>query len=180
MSIESKMVLDAGYLESLGQFDFVYSWGVLHHTGNLWQALENVAPLVKQDGLLFLSIYNYQPFLSAYWRLVKRIYNHLPKVGRLAMTVALFSFYGGGLFVADLARGRSPFHRWAGHGRRGMSMYVDIQDWVGGYPFEVASPEEIFRFYRDRGFALRELKTCGGKHGCNQFVFERAPTGSRG
>lgn len=59
-------------------------------------------------------------------------------------------------------------------------MYVDIQDWVGGYPFEVASPEEIFRFYRDRGFALRELKTCGGKHGCNQFVFERASAGSRG
>jgi 2-polyprenyl-3-methyl-5-hydroxy-6-metoxy-1,4-benzoquinol methylase len=179
-TIERGSVLDAGYLESLGQFDVVYSWGVLHHTGNLWQALENVAPLVKHDGLLFLSIYNYQPFLSAYWRLIKRIYNHLPKVGRVAMTVALFSFYGVGLFVADVARGRSPFDRWAGHGRRGMSMYVDIQDWVGGYPFEVASPEEIFRFYRDRGFALRELKTCGGKHGCNQFVFERAPTGSRG
>jgi 2-polyprenyl-3-methyl-5-hydroxy-6-metoxy-1,4-benzoquinol methylase len=172
-TIDRGSVLDAGYLESLGRFDVVYSWGVLHHTGNLWQALENVAPLVKHDGLLFLSIYNYQPFLSAYWKAVKRTYNHLPKVGRVAMEIVFLLLYGAGFFAADVIRRRNPLDRWAGHGRRGMSMYVAIQDWVGGYPFEVASPEEIFRFYRDRGFSLRELKTCAGKHGCNQFVFER-------
>jgi 2-polyprenyl-3-methyl-5-hydroxy-6-metoxy-1,4-benzoquinol methylase len=170
--IERGSVLDSEYLKSLGQFDIVYSWGVLHHTGNLAQALQNVAPLVAPGGLLFLSIYNYQPFLSAYWKAVKRTYNHLPRVGRVAMEIVFLLLYGAGFFAADVIRRRSPLDRWAGHGRRGMSMYVAIQDWVGGYPFEVASPEEIFRFYRDRGFNLRELKTCGGKHGCNQFVFE--------
>jgi 2-polyprenyl-3-methyl-5-hydroxy-6-metoxy-1,4-benzoquinol methylase len=172
--IERGSVLDVGYLKSLGQFDVVYSWGVLHHSGNLWQALENVVPLVKAGGLLFISIYNYQPFLSAYWKAVKRVYNHLPRVGRFAMEIALLLFYGVGLFVADLLRGRNPLDRWAGHGRRGVSIYVDIKDWLGGYPFEVASPEDIFRFYRDRGFALRELTTCGGKNGCNEFLFERS------
>jgi 2-polyprenyl-3-methyl-5-hydroxy-6-metoxy-1,4-benzoquinol methylase len=171
--IERGSVLDPEYLKSLGRFDIVYSWGVLHHTGNLAQALQNVAPLVAPGGLLFLSIYNYQPFLSAYWKAVKRTYNHLPKVGRVAMEIVFLLLYGAGFFAADVIRRRSPLDRWAGHGRRGMSMYVAIQDWVGGYPFEVASPEEIFRFYRDRGFSLRELKTCAGKHGCNQFVFER-------
>lgn len=170
--IERGSVLDTQYLKSLGHFDVVYSWGVLHHTGNLGQALHNVAPLVAPGGLLFLSIYNYQPFWSAYWKAIKRVYNHLPKIGRVPMETAFLLFFGVGSFAADVIRRRNPFDRWAGRGRRGMSMYVSIQDWIGGYPFEVASPEEIFRFYRDRGFTLRELATCGGKHGCNQFVFE--------
>lgn len=171
--IERGSVLDTQYLNSLGQFDVVYSWGVLHHTGNLEQALENVAPLVAPGGRLFLSIYNYQPFWSSYWKLIKRTYNRLPKAGRIPMVLAFFSFFGAAFFAADVIRGRNPSERWAGRGQRGMSVFVDVQDWIGGYPFEVASPEEIFCFYRDRGFTLRELKTCGGRHGCNQFVFER-------
>jgi 2-polyprenyl-3-methyl-5-hydroxy-6-metoxy-1,4-benzoquinol methylase len=170
--IEKGSVLDLAYLKSLGRFDVVYSWGVLHHTGNLEQALQNVVPLVAPGGLLFLSIYNYQPFLSAYWKWVKRAYNRLPRAGRVLMEIAFLLLYGAGFCVADMIRRRNPLDRWAGHGRRGMSMYVAVQDWVGGYPFEVASPEEIFHFYRERGFSLRELKTCGGKHGCNQFVFQ--------
>ncbi len=46
-------------------------------------------------------------------------------------------------------------------------------DWLGGYPFEVAKPEEVFDFYTARGFQLRRLKTTGGSVGCNEFVFER-------
>jgi 2-polyprenyl-3-methyl-5-hydroxy-6-metoxy-1,4-benzoquinol methylase len=172
-TIERGSVLDDGYVKSLGQFDVVYSWGALHHTGDLWQALENVAPLVACGGLLLLSIYNDQPFWSAYWKRIKRVHNRLSGVARFAMETAFLSYYGVGFFITDLMRGHSPVDRWIGRERRGMSMFVDIRDWIGGYPFEVASPEQIFRFYRDRGFALRNLKTCGGRHGCNQFVFER-------
>lgn len=172
-TIERGSVLDTQYLNSLGQFDVVYSWGVLHHTGNLEQALKNVSPLVAPGGLLFLSIYNYQSLWSSYWKVIKRTYNHLPKAGQVPMELAFCLFFGTAFFAADVMRGRNPSDRWFGRGQRGMSMLVDIQDWIGGYPFEVASPEEIFRFYRDRGFTLRELKTCGGRHGCNQFVFER-------
>ena len=57
---------------------------------------------------------------------------------------------------------------------RGMSPWHDVVDWVGGYPFEVARPEQIFDFYRDRGFTLQRLKTEGGDLGCNEFVFHRA------
>jgi 2-polyprenyl-6-hydroxyphenyl methylase/3-demethylubiquinone-9 3-methyltransferase len=57
---------------------------------------------------------------------------------------------------------------------RGMSRWHDVVDWVGGYPFEVATPGAVVDFCRARGFSLLRLKTCGGKMGCNEFVFERS------
>ena len=67
-------VLDTDYLRSLGEFDYVYSWGVLHHTGDMWKAMENIKANVKERGVLFISIYNYQPIVSRYWLFVKRSY----------------------------------------------------------------------------------------------------------
>ena len=58
-----------------------------------------------------------------------------------------------------------------------MSHWHDLLDWVGGYPFEVAKPEDVFRFCRTRGLELVEIATAGGGLGCNQFVFQR-PAGS--
>ena len=55
-----------------------------------------------------------------------------------------------------------------------MSMAHDWRDWLGGYPFEVAKPEQIFDFLKARGFTLERLKTCGGGLGCNEFVFRNS------
>ena len=43
--IEHGDALDKKYIESLGQYDIVYSWGVLHHTGSMWEAIENCISL---------------------------------------------------------------------------------------------------------------------------------------
>ena len=48
--IEDGSVLDSDYLGALGEFDIVYSWGVLHHTGAMWKALKNIVPLVRKGG----------------------------------------------------------------------------------------------------------------------------------
>lgn len=168
---EEASVLDGDYLGGLGKFDIVYSWGVLHHTGAMWQALENIAIPVAGEGRLYVAIYNRQQFLSSYWRLVKRTYNRSPVLMRRAMALVFYLFFASVLCLADTVRGRNPMDRHSGRGRRGMNFYRDIVDWIGGWPFEVATPEEIFRYYRDRNFSLVELKTCGGKHGCNEFVF---------
>jgi 2-polyprenyl-6-hydroxyphenyl methylase/3-demethylubiquinone-9 3-methyltransferase len=61
-----------------------------------------------------------------------------------------------------------------------MSPWRDVVDWVGGYPFEVARPEEIFEFFKSKGLVLGKFKTCGGGHGCNEFVFEKGLTSSSG
>lgn len=170
--VEPGSVLDKDYLSRLGHFDVVYSWGVLHHTGSMWDALRNVASLVKPKGQLFIAIYNKQQFISAYWVFVKRLYNRSWPIIQRLINYCYFLFFAAELFAADVLRGRNPTLRYQGIDSRGMSVYYDVVDWVGGWPFEVATPEEIFRFFKDQGFSLTELVTCGGKHGCNEFVFK--------
>ena len=175
-TIEQGDVLDVDYLKSLGEFDVVYSWGVLHHTGAMWKALENVAPLVSEGGKLFISIYNDQGNASRRWRVIKKLYNQSPKPLRLMLVLGVGIMSQTYAALVRLWQGRNPlpFKVWADKKKtRGMSVWHDLVDWVGGYPFEVAKPEEIFDFYRKRGFVLTKLKTCGGGLGCNEFVFVR-------
>ena len=170
-SIERGDVLDKNYLNSLGKWDVVYSWGVLHHTGNLWQAFENIAPLVKKGGKLFISIYNDQGSKSLVWRWVKQAYCSLVLWRWIILGIFIPYFFWGGL-VKDLLRFRNPLSRYTEYKKtRGMSPIYDWLDWLGGYPFEVARPEEVFDFYRKKSFILERLKTCSGGLGCNEFVF---------
>lgn len=174
-TVEQGSALDKDYLQTLGQWDIVYSWGVLHHTGAMWRAMGNAAPLVRNGGALFIAIYNYQRVMSPVWLWVKRAYNRLPQGLRWLVLGPALLWLWGPRTLYDLVRGK-PFETWrnyAKYGVRGMSAWRDVVDWVGGYPFEVAKPEEIFEFYRDRGFRLDQLQTCGGRLGCNQFVFTR-------
>lgn len=169
--VEQGSVLDIAYLASLGQFDIVYSWGVLHHTGSMWQALYNIVNVVKPGGTLFIAIYNDQGKRSRRWRSVKKTYNRLPRKLRfLVVWPALVQLWGKRL-LKDLLAGR-PLRSFRSYqALRGMSLWYDVIDWVGGYPFEVAKPEEIFDFYYNHGFYLVRMTTQGSDLGCNEFVF---------
>ncbi len=171
--IEQGSVLDKEYLKSLGKFEIVYSWGVLHHTGAMWDALSNVVDLVDKNGKLFIAIYNDQGRMSRRWLAIKRVYNRMPASLRFLILWPTFLVLWGPTMIRDLFRGK-PFYRWKQYknSTRGMSAWRDVVDWVGGYPFEVARPEEIFDFFHSRGFQLIKLKTCGGGLGCNEFVFK--------
>jgi 2-polyprenyl-3-methyl-5-hydroxy-6-metoxy-1,4-benzoquinol methylase len=176
--IEQGSILDADFVSSLGRWDVVYSWGVLHHTGALWPALDLAQAAVTDDGILFLSIYNDQGIKSRAWRAVKQTYNRLPDRFRLPYTILVMGPREMLAFALALVRGRpmNYVRSWTLYKRsRGMSRWHDIVDWVGGYPFEVAKPEEVFDFLKSRGFALERLFTCAGGIGCNQFVFRREP-----
>jgi len=169
-------VLDTAYLSSLGHFDIVYSWGVLHHTGAMWEALANVAPLVAPGGKMFIAIYNNQGGPSYRWTQIKRLYNRSPRYLGTALVLAIGAYQEIRAALGRVVRLQTPlpFKAWAEAKKtRGMSVWHDLVDWVGGYPFEVAKPEEIFDFYRAKGFNLIKLKTNAGGLGCNEFVFEK-------
>lgn len=169
--IEQGSVLDEAYLSKLGQFDIVYSWGVLHHTGNMWTAIKNTFPLVAPDGVLFIAIYNDQGSPTIRWKILKKLYN---KYAFLRPILVLYTLVRQWIiaFTKDTLKG-NPFKSWRDYIKsRGMSPMVDVVDWIGGYPFEVAKPEEIFDFCKNRGFELRQLITCAGGLGCNEYVFK--------
>ncbi len=168
--VETGSILDSTYLGELGQFDIVYSWGVLHHTGNMWQAMNSITHLVRPGGLLFIALYNDQDFISRFWLKVKRLYCS-SRSGRMIIIPVFFSFFAMAGLIADCLRQRSPLRRYTEYRRsRGMSILYDWIDWFGGYPYETAKPEEVFDFYVERGFNLTKLVTRQSL-GCNEFVF---------
>ena len=168
--VEEGSVLDQELMRSLDEFDVVYSWGVLHHTGAMWEALANAAIPVAKGGKLFIALYNDQGATSRRWEKVKRVYCS-SVLGRILVTAVFVPYFLLGTLVADIGRGRRPLSRFKEV--RGMSAVTSWMDWLGGYPFEVAKPEQVLDFLRARGYRLERLKTCGGKLGNNQFVFVR-------
>jgi 2-polyprenyl-6-hydroxyphenyl methylase/3-demethylubiquinone-9 3-methyltransferase len=166
-------VLDEEYVRALGDFDIVYAWGVLHHTGDMWRALELVSRLPKRTGKLFIAIYNDQGWISRFWRLIKRAYNMAFRPLRIFFLLPALALFWGPTTLSDLLKGR-PNASWKLYWRsRGMSPWWDLVDWVGGYPFEVAKPAAITTFFESLGFRLLKSKEVTGL-GNNQFVFERA------
>jgi Ribosomal protein L11 methylase len=173
-TVDEESALNSNYLKSLGQFDVVYSWGVLHHTGQMWAALENAHLPVAANGKLFIAIYNDMGSQTTRWRWIKRTYNELPKPLRSPFAALVIAPEEGKALLRSLLKLRPQDYlkSWRNYDEgRGMNRWRDIIDWVGGYPYEVARPEEILDFYRARGFTLIRLKCGGVGLGCNEFVF---------
>ena len=175
-TVERGDALSPGYLQSLGTFDVVYSWGVLHHTGAMWEALANAATVVAPGGTLCVALYNDQGRASQVWRRIKRAYNALPRALRPVL-VLLYAIYGElRSIVGRWRRGMTvnPIRHWAQYReQRGMSVWHDYVDWMGGYPFEVATPAAVCTFFEARGFELLASTCVGTSLGCNEFVFRR-------
>jgi len=175
-TVERGSILDRDFVAGLDRFDVVYSWGVLHHTGAMWDSLAATCRLVSPGGTLALAIYNDQGYVSRRWRRVKRLYNRTPRPLRWLFHIGVFLYWEFRPTLRRLLLLREPvfMEKMRSYSEeRGMSYWRDLVDWAGGYPFEVAKPEEVFTFCRARGFTLVGLKTVGGGHGCNEFVFVR-------
>ena len=164
-SVSRGSILDPDLVKSLGQFDIVYAWGVLHHTGDMRLAFDHVARLVAPGGTLVVAIYNDQGWVSGYWTAVKRVFNS-GAAGRALMIAVHAPYLVGARFVARALTGRLQMER-------GMSLWYDMRDWLGGWPFEVARPEVVVERFGAQGFTLEREKTCGTRMGCNEFVFTR-------
>jgi 2-polyprenyl-3-methyl-5-hydroxy-6-metoxy-1,4-benzoquinol methylase len=165
-------VLDSQFMHDLGHFDLVYAWGVLHHTGAMWDALDLAQQRVAPGGQLLIALYNDQGWKSRFWRQVKQIYCS-NRVGRWLVTTVFYPLFALYTMMLDARNLDSPgtyMRKYNSH--RGMSILHDWRDWLGGFPFETATPEKVLEVLSRAGFDLKS-KTLTKGWGCNEFVLTR-------
>lgn len=171
-SVIKGSALDKKFINSLGKFDIVYSWGVLHHTGNMYQAIDNVSSLLKPDGLFYLAIYNdfrikWQGGTSRFWLGIKKTYNSsTPFTKKIFLGIFILYQFTALFLVARV----NPFNYISNYkNNRGMSWKHDLIDWLGGYPYEFALPDEIINFFGDKKFLCKKLSFRNG-NACNEYL----------
>jgi SAM-dependent methyltransferase len=159
------------------KFDIVYSWGVLHHTGDMWDAVSRAASVVAPGGLFAFSLYR-STRSDAFWKAEKRWYSHAsPLAQRMARgcLIAAYRLAYAGRFKNYVENYKSM---------RGMSFRHDIHDWLGGYPYETALAPEVdermkmLGFVAERVFAREKTRGLLGS-GCDEYVYRRLASPAR-
>ncbi len=164
-------ILDPKFTKSFGTFDIVYSWGVLHHTGSMWEAIKNAASRVHSGGGFYIALYNKTSGLngSRLWLKIKRFYNFLPKPGKRILEVIYSAYF----CLAKLIRLKNPMAEINNYqSNRGMEFMTDMRDWLGGYPYEFATTDEVTDFMKLHfpHFKLINIESTTGT-GNNLFLF---------
>ena len=177
--IEEGSILDTDYLNRLNKFDIVYSWGVIHHTGDLWKSFSNLIGLVNCGGVLCVAIYNDQGIKSKVWTAIKKFYNQLPIFVRPSFAVVTFIGIQVLSFLYHIYKFKmisylknTKNYRF----NRGMNLFNDWVDWVGGYPFQVASVEAVNKFLLTKGFEINHTRLVSS-FGNNEFVAHKKIAG---
>lgn len=160
-------------IHRFGTFDIVYAWGVLHHTGSMWEAIKSAGQFVNKGGYFYIAIYNKIPgrLGSRFWLNIKRFYNASPKF----IKIILEWLYILKFCISNIIRFKNPIKKIKHHSaKRGMSWISDVSDWLGGYPYEFATVEEIFLFVRSNfpDFNLVNISSSQDL-GNNSYVFKR-------
>lgn len=171
-------VLDKNFITNIGKFDFVLCWGVAHHCGEMWRCLDLISDTVKMEGKLHLGIYNHADGWgfypdgrfgpSTFWKRIKKVYVKMPTF----LQNIIDAFATVGIFLIYLFTFNNPIKKLKSNERRGMNWKSDLKDWLIGYPYEYARPEEIFAFYKAKGFSLEKIKTNNGLL-TNNYVFKK-------
>jgi 2-polyprenyl-6-hydroxyphenyl methylase/3-demethylubiquinone-9 3-methyltransferase len=155
-------VLDADFIRSLGKFDVVYAWGMLHHTGNQWQALRNAVIPMDTASRLYIALYAKEAYTNwPRWVEIKQRYNKAGKLQKNWMEIH---------YIWETILGRKilnifslPKMMWQYKHSRGMEFMTDVRDWLGGWPTEFSSVPEVVDFAGNNlGMELVNLHTGEG------------------
>jgi SAM-dependent methyltransferase len=160
-------ILDDAFVGDLGQFDDVISWGVLHHTGDVWHAIDNAARLVRPGGRMWIALYT-RTYRSGRSLRTKRLYNRAPKLAKKAWRAG---YAVEKLGKAALRGNLESIRRY--HEQRGMDWWRDIEDWLGGLPYEPVGPGEVLARLRPSGFVLERLTDALGEGANDVYLFRR-------
>jgi 2-polyprenyl-6-hydroxyphenyl methylase/3-demethylubiquinone-9 3-methyltransferase len=173
---DSAEVMEASVFDLTGEFDVVYSWGVLHHTGDMWAAIEAAAKRVAPGGIFAFSLYEKTPFCGA-WRVEKRLYSKAPRSLQKLIRAAYLAVYGLGLLLT----GKNPVRHLRGKQDRGMDPLHDAHDWLGGFPYESTTIDEVDPFVGRLGFTREIHRRATAHHlgllgtGCSEYMYSKQP-----
>lgn len=161
---------------SLGTFDIVYSWGVLHHTGAMYRALRCATDLLSPGGQFVFALYR-KTCLCWLWKLEKRWYVRASPRGQSLARAGYIGLYRLAYTGARLRSFRRYLAEYSQ--KRGMDFAHDIHDWLGGWPYESISPAQTERFMtslglqRVRAFTRRGISLGVFGSGCDQYVYAK-------
>lgn len=165
-------VLDNQFLDTLEPADIIYSWGVLHHTGAMWQALDNVVPLAKKDGLLYIALYDHDIHVNPtpeFWLEVKQRYNRSGWLAKKQMELwYIWTFILGKSWRAAPGFIKRTFNYKQS---RGMAFYTDVKDWLGGWPMEFAKRADVKQWAEKNGLDMLTMKTGEAN---TEYLFKRS------
>jgi 2-polyprenyl-6-hydroxyphenyl methylase/3-demethylubiquinone-9 3-methyltransferase len=120
----NKSVLDG--IEN--KYDLVYSWGVLHHTGNMFQAINIASNAVRDGGYFHVALYIDGPTYLTHLK-TKQKFASLDRDEKIDYLLNYLGGSGNDWFIPD---------------NRGMMKFHDALDWLGGLPYEVCNPNDLF------------------------------------
>lgn len=168
-SVMQGSVLDEAFMQSLGKFDLVYSWGVLHHTGEMWNAIRNAMIPVGDGGLFYIALYSSEMYSnppSHHWLDIKRRYNQATEFQKRKME---WRYVWDTTIRPALRAKQNPFKIIRDYGQRGMTFWTDVRDWLGGYPMEFSGYRETMQFCKiEKGLDLVNSITGEGN---TEFLF---------
>jgi SAM-dependent methyltransferase len=180
-------VLDKEFLGAIEPADFVYSWGVLHHTGNMWEAMDNIVGLGKKDSLYYIALYDYEAHVNPapksmlngwlfhissttpeFWLEVKQRYNQSGEKEKRKME--LWYIWNFMLHGTILAFPLLLFRFFGYKNSRGMALYNDVKDWLGGWPMEFAKRADVKQWAEKHGLEILTMKTGEAN---TEYLFKR-------
>lgn len=168
--VKQGSVLDETYMNELDKFDIVYSWGVLHHTGDMWTAIRNASIPLKPDGVFYIALYSPEIYVSPpshYWLGIKRAYNAASNVKKRKMEL---DYVWRTVVRPALRAGQNPLTIMRTYGERGMTFWTDVRDWLGGYPMDFAGFKDTVSFCKRMGL---DLVNCQAGEGNTEYLFAR-------
>jgi 2-polyprenyl-6-hydroxyphenyl methylase/3-demethylubiquinone-9 3-methyltransferase len=136
----------------------------------MWEAMSNALGCVAPNGKALIALYS-RPRFAPMQVAMKRLYNGSSNsLFRMTLKLLWATLW---LSMELVGARRNPvrFVRDYAALNRGMSFWRDVEDWVGGWPFEFASASQVAERL-PAGYAI-ERQNIAPRGACSEYLIAR-------